>query len=91
MDVSGPDADLLATVEGAVLRQFRAFQAACGPLEEDETANDRFFTLQREAFERGDPSFLEEGSDAEVEAFATLRQAWLENAREYLASAASAS
>ena len=84
------NSDLLATMESLVLRSFREFQQSCGPLEEDETENDRFFTMQREAFERGDPSFLEEGtSTSEFEAFATLRNAWLENAREYLATAAS--
>lgn len=87
--VDGQHDDLLTTMERLVLRNFRTFQDTCDDLEEDETENDRFFTMQREAFERGDPSFLEEGDDSEMEAFATLRHAWLENAREYLGTAAS--
>ena len=55
-------------------------------MEEGETINDRFFTMQRQAFERGDPPFFESGSTEEIEAFKILRASFLENAREYLSS-----
>ena len=86
---SGPNADLLDSMTHVVLRKFRAFSETCvvAGMETDETVNDRFFAKQRNAFERGELSFLEvEGSQSEIEAFQTLRYAWLENAREYLAS-----
>jgi hypothetical protein len=82
-------------MEAAVLRRFRLFSASCDtPLFDGETMNDRFFSTQREAFEGGQPCFLEEpssasGSSAEVDAFLTLREAWLENAFEFVAAVAS--
>lgn len=86
----GPDADLLQAMQSAVRHKWSSFADDCGLTAEGETVNDRFFAYQREAFERGDAPFLElEGSKAEREAYETLRSAWLENAREYVAIVAS--
>lgn len=86
--VGDEDIDLLASMESLVLRKFRALSYE--HLKEGERANDRFFALQREAFEKGDPSFLEsEASPEERTAFESLCNAWLENAREYVATVAS--
>ena len=88
VDPKGTDADLLTSMDAAIRNRFHAFQETCGPLEDGETVNDRFFAFQREAFESGKASFLETETDsAQREAFATLSNAWLENAREYLATA----
>eukprot|EP00966_Prymnesium_polylepis_P230087 5323994-Prymnesium_polylepis.1 len=101
-------ADLIICVENAVLRRFRAFAETYDPTtiyEKGETINDRFFDMQREAWEAGRPSFLEEMDESdrsreatdsswnleELEAFAfrALRAAWLDRIYEYVSSAAS--
>jgi hypothetical protein len=90
VDAGGDRSDLLASMEALVLRTFRAFQASCGLLDDDETENDAFFAAQQEAYECGQPSFLEDAGDAaETEAFETLRLAWLARVRAYLTSVAS--
>jgi uncharacterized protein (TIGR02466 family) len=94
-------ADLLTCIENAVLRRFRAFSKTCDltsrPLsDEGETVNDRFFDMQREAWEAGGPTFLDEAVDSggsceelEVLAFRALRAAWLDRIYTFVSKAAS--
>jgi len=50
---------MLSTLTELVLRRFYTVQhSECSDLEDDETVNDRFFTIQQRAFEDGEPSFL---------------------------------
>jgi hypothetical protein len=94
-------ADLLTCIESAVLRRFRAFSKTCDltsrPLsDKGETINDRFFDMQREAWEAGGPSFLDETVDSggscdaiEVLAYRALRAAWLDRIYTFVSEAAS--
>lgn len=95
--------DLLTCIENAVLRRFRAFSRTLDltsrPLsDKGETINDRFFEMQRDAWEAGGPSFLDEtvssGGDCEeleleVLAFRALRAAWLDRIYTFMSKAAS--
>ena len=83
----------LALLEAAVLERYAAFSENCSrmQLRPGETANDAWFAEQRDAFERGENSWLEQASGTAVAAaMRHLRGAWLSNAREYVGAAVGA-
>ena len=92
------DPNSLSMVTDAILRRFRALSSSEGSDPggydgwDDETPNDRFFNVQRQSWEKGEPFFLQtSASEAECEAYRCLRAAWLAEAHAYVSEAASAS
>ncbi len=79
----------LRSLEEAVLARYQAFSANCSARRPGETASDAWFAEQRDAFERGEPGWLEEDSGASA-ALRALRGAWLSNTREYIGAAVGA-
>jgi len=87
VEADGPHGGLLRVLEAVILRQYHAFALEC-TTQKGQTANDRFFADQVEVFESGGASFLEEeDGHGSQQAFATLRSAWLADAREYVVGA----
>ena len=83
----------LRLLEAAVLERYAAFRDKCthSRLRPGETANDAWFAEQRDAFQRGEDSWLEEEEHgAAATAMRALRGAWLSNAREYVGAAVGA-
>ena len=78
-------AHLLRAVEAAVLARYEAFSSDC-TRRPGETSNDVWFGAQREAWEEGKPSFLEEPGSGAESAMKTLRTAFISNMREYIAN-----
>lgn len=83
-------ADFFLTLESAILDHFRESVARCEEiaLGAGQTPSDRFFSLQRDAFERDEDSFLMLAGGEVAAAFEQLKSGWLQNAQQYVAAAA---
>lgn len=78
-------AHLLRAIEAAVLARYESFSSDC-TRRQGETSNDVWFGAQRDAWEEGKPSFLEEPGSGAESAMKTLRTAIVSNMREYVAN-----
>ena len=78
-------AHLLRAVEAAVMDRYETFASDC-TRRPGETSNDVWFGAQRDAWEEGKPSFLEEPGSGAESAMKTLQTAIVSNMREYVAN-----